>query len=89
MAKSEMTFSPLIHNNIKNEFQTVLPFTITNTIAKYLRMPTQIGHSKQAAFNFIMDRLKTNSKGGKKDISPLLAGEPLSVLSFRPFLHTL
>jgi hypothetical protein len=36
MDKSEMTFSPLIHSNIKNEFQQVLPFTITTTIAKYL-----------------------------------------------------
>jgi hypothetical protein len=66
MAKSEMTFSPLIHNNIKNEFQTVLPFTITNTIAKYLGMPTQIGHSKQAAFNFIMDKIKNKLKGWKE-----------------------
>jgi hypothetical protein len=66
MAKSEMTFRPFIHTNIKTEFQTVLPFTITNTIAKYLGMPTQIGHSKQAAFNFIMDKIKNKLKGWKE-----------------------
>jgi hypothetical protein len=66
MTKSEMTFSPLIHNNIKNDFQNVLHFTITNNIAKYLGMPTQIGQSKQAGFNFILDKLKSKLKGWKE-----------------------
>jgi hypothetical protein len=32
MEKSEMTFSPCIYNNIKEEVQNVLPFTITDNI---------------------------------------------------------
>jgi hypothetical protein len=66
MDKSEMTFSPLIHNNIKHEFQAVLPLTITDTIVKYLGMPTQIGQSKQAGFNFILDKIKNKLKGWKE-----------------------
>jgi hypothetical protein len=63
MEKSEMMFSPLIYNNIKEDFQNVLPFTITNNITKYLGMPTQIGQSKQNGFNFIMDKVKSKLKG--------------------------
>jgi hypothetical protein len=66
MDKSEMTFSPLIYNHIKEEFQNVPPLTITNTIVKYLGMPTQIGHSKQTSFNFIMDKVKNKLKGWKE-----------------------
>jgi hypothetical protein len=66
MAKSEMTFSPKTQHDIKNDFQTVLPFTITTTIAKYLGMPTQIGRSKQAGFIFIMDRINKKLKGWKE-----------------------
>jgi hypothetical protein len=66
MAKSEMTFSPNIQQTIKEDFKGVLPFTITNTILKYLGMPTQIGQSKQTGFNFIMDRIKKKLKGWKE-----------------------
>jgi hypothetical protein len=66
MAKSEMTFSPNIQQTIKEDFKGVLPFTITNTILKYLGMPTQIGRSKQTGFNFIMDRIKKKLKGWKE-----------------------
>ncbi|KAK2354861.1 hypothetical protein QL285_092328 [Trifolium repens] len=34
MGKSEMTFSPNMQHSIKNEFKEVLPFTITDSIAK-------------------------------------------------------
>jgi hypothetical protein len=46
MDKSEMTFSPKIMPVIKNEFQNILPLTISPTIAKYLGMPTQIGQAR-------------------------------------------
>jgi hypothetical protein len=35
-------------------------------IAKYLGMPTQIGHSKQVGFNFTMDRIHKKLKGWKE-----------------------
>jgi hypothetical protein len=66
MEKSEMTFSPCIYNNIKAEVQSVLPFTITDNINKYLGMPTQIGQSKQIGFNFIMNKVKSRLKGWKE-----------------------
>jgi hypothetical protein len=63
---SEMMFSPCMHQHIKLEFQAMLPFTITNSIDKYLGLPTHIGHSKRAAFNFIMDRIRKKLKGWKE-----------------------
>jgi hypothetical protein len=66
MAKSEMTFSPNIQQAIKDEFKGVLPLSITNTILKYLGMPTQIGQSRRACFNFIMDKIKKKLKGWKE-----------------------
>jgi hypothetical protein len=64
--KSEMMFSPLMHHHIKQELQEILPFSITNSIDKYLGLPTHIGHSKQAAFSFIMDRIRKKLKGWKE-----------------------
>ncbi|MCH97074.1 hypothetical protein A2U01_0018067, partial [Trifolium medium] len=66
MDKSEMTFSPNIHQNVKNSFQEVLPFPITNNITKYLGMPTQIERSKQVVLNFIMERIRNKLKGWKE-----------------------
>jgi hypothetical protein len=64
--KSEMTFSPKILSTIKNEFQNILPLTISPTIAKYLGMPTQIGQAKQAAFKSIMEKIRNKFKGWKE-----------------------
>jgi hypothetical protein len=66
MDKSEMTFSPKIMPVIKNEFQNILPLTISPTIAKYLGMPTQIGQARQAAFNHIMEKIRNKLKGWKE-----------------------
>ncbi|KAK2415590.1 hypothetical protein QL285_038058 [Trifolium repens] len=66
LGKSEMTFSPNIQQSIKEEFQDVLPFSITNNISKYLGMPTQVGHSKQASFSYIMDKVRNKLKGWKE-----------------------
>jgi hypothetical protein len=66
MDKSEMTFSPKIMPVIKNEFQNILPLTISPTIAKYLGMPTQIGQARQAAFNHIVEKIRNKLKGWKE-----------------------
>jgi hypothetical protein len=66
MAKSEMVFSPNISNNIKKEFQDILPVKISSSITKYLGMPTQFGRSKEQDFNFIMDRIQKKLKGWKE-----------------------
>jgi hypothetical protein len=66
MGKLEMTFSPNIQQSIKYDFQTVLTFSITSNISKYLGMPTQIGQSKQASFNYIMDKVRSKLKGWKE-----------------------
>jgi hypothetical protein len=77
MAKSEMTFSPKLHHGIRNDFHSVLPFTVSTTIAKYLGMPTQLGHSKKAGFNFIMDRINKKLKGWKERFLSFAAREIL------------
>jgi hypothetical protein len=61
-----MTFSLRLHQHIKDDFQRNLPLLITNNITKYLGMPTQIGHSKQAVFNFIMEKVRGKLKGSKE-----------------------
>jgi hypothetical protein len=61
-----MTFSLRLHQHIKDDFQRNLPLLITNNITKYLGMPTQIGHSKQAIFNFIMEKVRGKLKGSKE-----------------------
>jgi hypothetical protein len=66
MTKSEMTFSPRLYQHIKDDFHRNLPLPITNNITKYLGMPTQIGHSKQAVFNFILDKVRGKLKGWKE-----------------------
>jgi hypothetical protein len=66
MGKLEMTFSPNIQQSIKYDFQTVLTFSITSNISKYLGMPTQIGQSKQASFSYLMDRVRNKLKGWKE-----------------------
>jgi len=66
LSKSEMVFSPNIMQNVKNEFQSFMPIQITEKISKYLRLPTQIGRSKNQIFNFIMDRVKSKLKGWKE-----------------------
>jgi hypothetical protein len=66
MEKSEMTFSPYIQQHIKDEFHSILPFSITSNISKYLGMPTQIGQSRQASFNFIMNKVRNKLKGWKE-----------------------
>jgi hypothetical protein len=66
MEKSEMTFSPKPYQHIKEDFHGVLPLAITNNITTYLGMPTQIGHSKQAVFRFIMDKVRNKLKGWKE-----------------------
>jgi hypothetical protein len=89
--KSKMTFSPRINPNIKEEFTTVLPFSITTNITKYLGMPTQIGLSKQAVFGFIMERIRSKLKGWKEKhlsfagrgilISAVIQALPTSLMS--------
>jgi hypothetical protein len=66
MEKSEMSFSPRLYQHIKDDFQRNLPLPITNSISKYLGMPTQIGRSKQAVFKFILDKVKGKLKGWKE-----------------------
>jgi hypothetical protein len=66
MDKSEMTFSPGINQNIRDDFAEILPFSITTNIKKYLGMPTQIGHSKQVVFGFIINKIRSKLKGWKE-----------------------
>jgi hypothetical protein len=66
MEKSEMTFSPGIYQHIKEDFHRNLTLPITNNITKYLGMPTQIGLSKQAVFNFILEKVRGKLKGWKE-----------------------
>jgi hypothetical protein len=66
MDKSEMIFSPNISMDSKKQFQEKLPVKISNSIHKYLGMPTQFGRSKEQDFNFLMDRIWKKLKGWKE-----------------------
>jgi hypothetical protein len=57
MDKSEMIVSPNISLNFKIKFKDSLLIKISDTINKYLGMPTHFGRSKAQDFNFIMDRI--------------------------------
>jgi hypothetical protein len=46
LSKSEMTFSPLLQQSIKQAFHNIMQIQIMDSIAKYLGMPTTMGRSK-------------------------------------------
>lgn len=64
--KSEMIFSPNISQTYKDPIQTHLPVKISDSIQKYLGMPTQFGRSKEQDFQFIMDKIWKKLKGWKE-----------------------
>jgi ribonuclease HI len=64
--KSEMTFSPLLHQNIQQEFHNIIPIQVTDSINKYLGMPTTLTRTKTQDFNCIMDRIMGKLKGWKE-----------------------
>lgn len=64
--KSEMVFSPNISQDFKRRFQECLPVKISDSICKYLGMPTQFGRSKEQDVYFIMDRIWKKLKGWKE-----------------------
>jgi hypothetical protein len=66
LSKSEMTFSPLLQQSIKQAFHNIMQIQIMDSIAKYLGMPTTIGRSKMQNFNFIMDKVWSKLKGWKE-----------------------
>jgi hypothetical protein len=75
MDKSEMTFSPLIYNHINEEFQNVLPLTITHTVTLLQNilvcLPRLVSLNKLASI-LSWTRLKISSKAGRKNSYPLL-----------------
>lgn len=64
--KSEMIFSPNISQTYKHQIQIYLPIKISDSIQKYLGMPTQFGRSKEQDFHFIMDKIWKKLKGWKE-----------------------
>lgn len=66
MDKSEMVFSPNMSYDTKCSFQNHLPVQISNTIPKYLGIPTQFGRSKSQDFKYTMDRIWKKLKGWKE-----------------------
>jgi hypothetical protein len=64
--KSEMTFSPHLQLQIQQEFHSIMPFQVTNTIDKYLGMPTIMRRARSQNFNFIMDKIWGKLKGWKE-----------------------
>jgi hypothetical protein len=64
--KSEMVFSPHLHQSIKHNFQNIMPIEITSSISKYLGMPTSMGRTKVQDFKFIIDRVWSKLKGWKE-----------------------
>jgi len=61
--KSDMFFSPNISMEAKFLFQEKLPVKISDSINKYLGMPTHFGRSKEQDFSFIMDKIWSKLKG--------------------------
>jgi hypothetical protein len=64
--KSEMVFSPHLHQSIKHNFQNIMPIEITSSISKYLGMPTSMGRTKVQDFKFIIDRVWSKLEGWKE-----------------------
>jgi hypothetical protein len=64
--KSEMVFNPHLHQSIKNNFENIMPIEMTNSISKYLGMPTSMGRAKVQDFKFILDRVWSKLKGWKE-----------------------
>jgi hypothetical protein len=64
--KSETTFSPHLHQQIQQDFHTIMPFQVTNRIDKYLGMPTTMRGARSQNFNFIMDKIWSKLKGWKE-----------------------
>jgi hypothetical protein len=61
-----MTFSPHLQQNIKLEFHNIMPIQVTDSINKYLGMPTTLKRAKTQDFNFIMDKIMGKLKGWKE-----------------------
>jgi hypothetical protein len=66
LSKSEMIFSPNLHQNIKQNFRENMPIQVSESISKYLGMPTTMGRSKIQDFSFIMDKVWSKLKGWKE-----------------------
>jgi hypothetical protein len=66
MNKSEMTFSPHLQQQIQQEFHSIMPLQVTNSIAKYLWMPTTLKRARSQDFKFIMDKIWGKLKGWKE-----------------------
>jgi hypothetical protein len=64
--KSEMIFSPHLHQQIQHEFHSIIPIQVTDSITKYLGMPTTFKRAKSQDFKFIMDRIWGKLKGWKE-----------------------
>jgi hypothetical protein len=64
--KSEMTFSPHLQLQIQQDFHSIMPFQVTNSIDKYLGMPTSMRRARSQNFNFIMDKIWGKLKGWKE-----------------------
>jgi hypothetical protein len=66
LSKSEMTYSPQLQQNIQLDFHNIMPIQVTDSINKYLGMPTTLKRAKTQDFNFIMDRIMGKLKGWKE-----------------------
>lgn len=64
--KSEIVFSTGCSDQAKQEVQSQLPLSVSDSITKYLGMPTQLGRSKMLDFNFILDRIRKKLMGWKE-----------------------
>ena len=64
--KLEMIFSPNISMDLKLRIHANLLIKISDSIKKYLDMPTQFGMSKEHDFSFILDRIWSKVKGWKE-----------------------
>jgi hypothetical protein len=61
-----MVFSRCCGGNFKAEVQGILPFSISNSVNKYIGLPTQQGSSKIWDFTFIIDKVRKKLKGWKE-----------------------
>jgi len=57
LPKSEIFYSRNTEVNLKNNITTILGVQAVLGTGKYLGLPSMVGRSKKATFNFIKDRV--------------------------------
>ncbi|CAL1410909.1 unnamed protein product [Linum trigynum] len=77
LVKSELSFSPNIEANTRNELAGILGMKGVEFHEKYLGLPTRVGRGKRAAFGYLVDRVRSKVKHWKSKLLSIAGKEVL------------